>query len=58
VTAPLYAAIVKAERAAREAHDLSFTENASLFVRLSLGRAQNILMHYVVKYASEYAAPL
>lgn len=49
----LYEAIVEAEKAARRAHDLSFTEDASLWQRLALGRAQSILMHYVVKGSAQ-----
>jgi hypothetical protein len=59
MTATLYAAIVKAEQAAREAHDLAYTEEGiGYWTRVSLGRAQSILMHYVVKHAGEYTAPL
>lgn len=47
----LYAAIVAAEKAAREAHDLLFETGAPFWTRWSLGRAQSILMHYVTKGA-------
>jgi hypothetical protein len=50
----LYVAIVRAERAARHAHDLAYAENAPFVTRWSLGRAQSILMHYVVSRASEH----
>jgi hypothetical protein len=52
MTARLYIAIIDAEKAARVAHDLSFTEGASYWTRAALGRAQSILMHYVVKHAT------
>lgn len=54
MTQRLYNAIVEAEQAVRRAHDLSYTAEASAFTRMSLGRAQSILMHYVVKHASEF----
>lgn len=49
----LHAAVSQAEMAARRAHDLSYDVRAPLWMRLSLGRAQSILMHYVVKYAGD-----
>lgn len=51
MTTRLYAAIVEAEKAARYAYDLSHTEGAGFWTRSGIGRAQSILMHYVVKYA-------
>lgn len=47
----LPAAVAAAEKAARRAHDLAFTAGAPFWTRWSLGRAQSILMHYVVKEA-------
>lgn len=52
MTSDLYAAIVEAERAARRAHDRSYEVHAPFWTRVSLGRAQSILMHYVVKHAA------
>lgn len=48
----LHTAIGNAEQAARRAHDLSIAGDAPFWTRWSLGRAQSILMHYVVKGAS------
>lgn len=47
----LYGRIVAAEKAARAAHDQAHEVNAPFWTRVSLGRAQSILMHYVVKHA-------
>lgn len=56
MTRSLYSAIVAAEKAAREAHDLAYTRahHAPFWMRVSLGRAQSILMHYVVKGATDH----
>jgi hypothetical protein len=52
VSPELYAAIVEAEKAMRRAHDIAYLqESTPVWTRMSLGRAQSILMHYVVKYA-------
>lgn len=51
MTSDLYATIVAAERAARHAHNRSVMVAAPFWTRWSLGRAQSILMHYVVKHA-------
>ena len=51
----LYDAIVRAEKAAREAHNLCYKDGgrhgAGFWLSIHLGRAQSILMHYVVKHA-------
>lgn len=47
----LYAAIVEAERAAQHAHNLAYKEHQGYWLRTRLGKAQSILIHYVVKYA-------
>jgi hypothetical protein len=50
----LYDAIVAAESAVRRAHDLCYKDGghgAGYWLRAQLGKAQSILMHYVVKYA-------
>lgn len=47
----LYALIAAAERAAQAAHNASYREPNSYWLRTGLGRAQSILIHYVVKYA-------
>lgn len=46
-----YHLIVRAEQGAREAHNASYQEGAPYFLRTALGKAQSLLMHYVVKYA-------
>lgn len=50
MTDELYQAIRAAERAAYHAYNLSYAEKTPFRVRANLGRAQNILMSYVVKY--------
>jgi hypothetical protein len=56
VTDRLYTAIVAAEKATREAHDLAYSDRnqARFWTRISLGRAQSILMHYVVKHSATH----
>jgi hypothetical protein len=50
----LYEKICKAHEAVRDAHDYSYERPTTPFmVRISLGRAQSILIHYVVKYAGK-----
>jgi len=47
----LYLKIVDAHEATRRAHDYSYKVPTPVLVRMALGRAQSILIHYVVKYA-------
>lgn len=52
----LYDAIVEAEKAVRRAHDLCYADGghgAGYWLSTRLGKAQSILMHYVVKHAGE-----
>jgi hypothetical protein len=51
MTPELYAAIVEAERAAQHAHSLAYKQREGYWLRTRLGKAQSILIHYVVKHA-------
>lgn len=51
MTSELYAAIVEAERAAQHAHNLAYKQREGYWLRTRLGKAQSILIHYVVKHA-------
>jgi hypothetical protein len=53
VSDELWDAIARAERAAREAHDLAYREPCSYWLRAALGRAQSILMTWVVRQARD-----
>lgn len=49
--ARLYAAIVEAERATQHAHNLAYEYGAGYWLRTRLGKAQSMLMRYVVRHA-------
>jgi len=53
----LYRLVVQAERAIRAAHNRAYHVGAPFWMRISLGRAQSILMHYVAKHAGDHGPP-
>jgi len=50
----LYDLIVEAHEVTRKAHNYSYKVPTPILVRMALGRAQSILIHYVVKYANTF----
>lgn len=53
----LYEKLVKAHEATRDAHEYAYKVPSPFMVQTSLGRAQSILIHYVVKYAGQVGKP-
>lgn len=49
----LYEKIQKAHEAARDAHDYAYKVPTPWWVQIQLGKAQSILIHFVVKYAGK-----
>lgn len=49
----LYRKIVNAHAAALDAHNYAYTVKTPMLVRMGLGKAQNILIRYVVRYAGK-----